>query len=693
MRGLFIAIFLFTCSFIPTHGQTDLSSCQAIRKGDTLILGNSLIQRTYLFQNGNLSSFALQDKRTGKKWVLANKNADFALPAKVGNPANGSFTVKPVAETSRTPAHLEAQVVVSLGDVWVKRVFRIYPNCPAIACDYYLKGRAPDWQQQVQQAYDLRNLESLATQKEGEANAVVLDRLALPGLHWRGKSVEFFDATDQNNTLVQEYTRLAYRQEVRLRGNLLFLDEVGTDTGIFWLKEAPVSGVQLAYPGFDFSLKFNEMRAAGIGIGPTDLRDDEWVRGYSLVLGVWLGGETGQLTALRSYQQNLRIRQPNRDEMILLNTWGDRGQDKNINEAFVLRELKLGEKLGITHFQLDDGWQQGKSANSAFQGGSFKDIWRKPNYWLPDPKKFPTGFSRIMEAGKKRGITLSTWFNPSVDSSFKYWDRDAQVMIDQYRHYGIRMWKIDGVRIADKQAEINFRKMLDTVMASTNGEAVFNLDVTAGRRFGYHYFYEYGNLFLENRYTDWGNYYPHFTLRNLWMLARYVPPQRLQIEFLNKWRNQDRYPQGDSFSPAHYPFDYLFAITMPAQPLAWMEARNLPPEAFAITGLINAYKKQWRAWHNGQLFPIGNEPSGTSWTGFQSISENQSVGYVLVFREQNKAGAAKMKLMNLLPGTYQFTHLMGQGKSFRMAVAADGAVSFALPQQMTFGFYQYERVK
>ena len=34
---------------------------------------------------------------------------------------------------------------------------------------------------------------------------------------------------------------------------------------------------------------------------------------------------------------------------------------------------------------------------------------------------------------------------------------------------------------------------------------------------------EYGTLFVENRYTDFGNYYPHRTLRNLWMLARYVP--------------------------------------------------------------------------------------------------------------------------------------------------------------------------
>ena len=38
---------------------------------------------------------------------------------------------------------------------------------------------------------------------------------------------------------------------------------------------------------------------------------------------------------------------------------------------------------------------------------------------------------------------------------------------------------------------------------------------------------EYGNIFLENRYTDWGNYFPYRTLRNLWQLSRYVPAERI----------------------------------------------------------------------------------------------------------------------------------------------------------------------
>ena len=123
------------------------------------------------------------------------------------------------------------------------------------------------------------------------------------------------------------------------------------------------------------------------------------------------------------------------------------------------------------------------------------------------------------------------------------------MLIDLHRRYGIRTFKIDGVDIPDKTADVRFRAMLDKVMEATGGEAVFNLDATAGQRFGYHYLTQYGNIFLENRYTDWSNYYPHWTLRNLWTLSRYVPPQSLQIEFLNRWRNADKYPADDPLAP------------------------------------------------------------------------------------------------------------------------------------------------
>ena len=46
------------------------------------------------------------------------------------------------------------------------------------------------------------------------------------------------------------------------------------------------------------------------------------------------------LTALREYQKNIRIHKPGRDEMVLMNTWGDRGQDTRVGKNLRLQSWK-----------------------------------------------------------------------------------------------------------------------------------------------------------------------------------------------------------------------------------------------------------------------------------------------------------------------------------------------------------------
>lgn len=119
------------------------------------------------------------------------------------------------------------------------------------------------------------------------------------------------------------------------------------------------------------------------------------------------------------------------------------------------------------------------------------------DYWTPNPTKFPHGLKRIVEKGKKLGIRIGLWFNPSIQNDFADWQKDAQVIIGLYKEYGICCFKIDGLQIPTKTAEQNLRRLFDAVLAQTNHEVIFNLDATAGRRGGYHYMNEYGNIFLE----------------------------------------------------------------------------------------------------------------------------------------------------------------------------------------------------
>lgn len=668
--------------------QKELDSCRVILVNDTLRLENEKVCYKYLWNNGYLISISITDKSADYTWKLKNTQPDQFFIGEQ-KPDSGKLVLTKQLATSVSPSFLRAEVTVSLGEFSLKRVLRIYPNCPAITSELYLKGKVSrSWETNITNQGELRNIETKAAIADGEIATSMLNRLNLPGNNWNVKAVEFFDVTDRNNNLVNARSQLAYRGESRLSGNLLFISNQDSPNSLFILKEAPTSVAQINYPGFDFSIRVGEIKTVGVGIDSKEIKPDVWTKCYGYAVGVSMKDEYSQLSALRIYQKKLRTHLPRRDDMILLNTWGDRNQDKSVNEIFALKEIEAGKKLGITHFQIDDGWQSGKSGNSAFAGGSFKNIWSNPDYWEPDKDKFPNGLHKVVEAGRKAGIEVCLWFNPSKEGDYADWQKDAAALIKLNKSYGIRTFKIDGVQVSNKNCETNLRKMLDTVMAATQKQAVFNLDVTAGKRYGYHYFNEYGNIFLENRYTDYGNYYPYWTLRNLWMLSRYVPPQNLQIEFLNNYRNKDKYPDDDDLAPGKMSFEYLFAITMMAQPLAWFEASGLPEDAFGIAPAVKKYRELQSEIHAGNIFPIGAEPDGVSWTGFQS--DNDKKGYIILYRENNKQGKCIMNTWLKKGARVKFISVLGSGKSFAATAGEGGSISFALPQPNSYALYKYE---
>ena len=440
--------------------------CYACLSGDTLSVGNALIERAFLWNGGNVVNAYVKDKRTGRVFVNGTPEPALAVGQPFGKAPDGRLEVREVKSDGIHPKHLEAEVMFSMGGIRVRRVIRVYENCPAIACDNYAGGLASVKDEGLANSADNKNIESTdVIKRQKESKSRHLEMFSPGGMHWQVKTVEFFDVTD--------------------------------------------------------------------------------------------------------------------------------------------------------------------------------------------------------------------------------WRKDADAVVKLYKEYGIKVFKIDGVSIPTKRAEMNLRRFFDTVLAETGNEAVFNLDVTAGRRGGYHFFNEYGNIFLENRYTDWRNYYPYWTLRNLWQLSRYVPAEKLQVEFLNKWRNADEYAD-DPFAPSSYSFRYIFATAMAGQPLAWMEASNLPEEAFRLSSVIKAYKAVMNDFHDGTVLPIGEEPSGKSWTGFQSISSGEKTGFMLVFREKNEYDSARLDTWLPEGISVHFTPVTGSGSAFDTVTGRNGAVEFALSSENSFALYEYE---
>ncbi len=668
-------------------GQSfQFKDCYAILKNDTLTIGNNKIRNTFSWNDGSLELLTVEGVNIQTKISGLKRVPDLFLPHEIKG-TSPEFSGKEVRRFQTENPFLQIEIKTAHNSLGVKRIFEIHPNIPALATYYLFKGTSlHTWGAATENTKELIEDASLLSKTpEGQAR---LGSIGLQGKHWKLSIISFNDVTDRNNTLVQEGNYVLYKQPLPIKGNLLFAENKADKKCFFILKESPLGFSQLAYPGFDFIASQDRIDITGLGLSASDINDSTWVRSYGFVIGVSSANRVDQLMALHEYQKTWRMVRTNRDQMILMNTWGDRGQDSRINETFVLKELELASKLGITHLQLDDGWQAGISKNSARKGKVW-DSWTLED-WKPHPDRFPNGLDPVVAKAKSLNMEIGLWFNPGKNNQYRTWQRDADILTDFYKRYGIRTFKIDGVELNEKMAEENLRKLLDKVMTDTDGAVVFNLDVTAGTRPGYFYFTEFGNVFLENRYTDWSNYYPHWTLRNLWMLSRYIPAERFQIEFLNKWRNTTKYPDGDYLAPGKIPFDYLVAITLMAQPLAWLEAGNLPAEAFSVQSLLKKYKDIQHEMHQGIILPIGEEPDGHSWTGFQSIHGTK--GYLIVFREFSESYKKSVSTFFSEGTKVSFKPLLGSGKSFKAVADSDGRILFSLPHSNSFCLYEYESV-
>ncbi|NBB79030.1 MAG: hypothetical protein GVY36_06220 [Verrucomicrobia bacterium] len=284
------------------------------------------------------------------------------------------------------------------------------------------------------------------------------------------------------------------------------------------------------------------------------------------------------------------------------------------------------------------------------------------DFWSVNPERFPNGLTPILDAADEHGIEIGLWYAPDSDDDFANWERDVRTILELHRAYGVRFFKIDGLKVSSVQAYKRAHRLLKAVQEGADEAIIMDLDVTGmDKRPGYLGAIPYGPIFVENRYTDRGGYSPHHTLRNLWKLAFWIDPARLRMEFLNNTRRLDRYV-GDPLAPSTYRPDYLFATVMMSNPLGWFEASNLPEDyRQQVQPLAEVWREHRDAIFTSTILPVGEEPSGQSWTGFLAVAGDQSHAYLLCLREHAKAGQYSFELPINLPGQNQITILHGEG--------------------------------
>ncbi|HMR19676.1 MAG TPA: alpha-galactosidase, partial [Sphingobacterium sp.] len=599
---------------------------------DTLIIDDKVSQQHFLLEQGGLRPlFAIsKNKENEIKEIYPNSDPIVWIPDKDFISAHIEQQYIPATQRTSAFHKLNIRAAFAIGEITYS--ITVYDDCPGTEWQFAVKGEVVN--RFIGQAeHESKPIEDISLLSTALAHYFYLP-LASP--HRTIRITNFRDATDHNNNLIQLTETLPYTKEQFFSGNVLVARDPIQHTTNLVVKLAPIGHAQAGYSGYDFSTQFKGIKTFSPGFDTfshTEPDNDHWHHSYPLYVLRLADSEDDALFHYKRYELAVHNYLPEYDNTFTMNTWGNRNRDSRINEAFILNELDAAHELGITHYQIDDGWQQGLSQNSSQQAGVLWDDWSAED-WKINKVRFPNGLDKVRQKAQDNNIVLGLWFNPSKNDNYRNWKRDKDILVNLYHKHQIKWIKIDGVQIGNKVAEDNVHNMLHVASSEAAGKLQFNMDVTAGKRGGYFFMNRLGNIFLENRYTDWANFYPHLTLRNVWQLARYTPVQRIQVEWLDKWRNSNKYPKGDPLKPSEIPFDYQFAMTMMAQPLAWMEATALPREAFSVRPLIDAWKRERTEMQRGIVHPIGEMPNGFGFTGFVSVTKNRI--YVLVFREYAK---------------------------------------------------------
>ncbi len=628
------------------------ASCRFEFTGDELFIANSSIERRWRFRDGALYATSYKNRATGTEWITKPLAVAAPVVIKPTPDADRKVEVK-WSDQPLSPVYHQDGLVIELHvheDATTTYRFQIFDRSPGVTMTV-ISSRGP-----ATQPASGPSTSAATTKPSEDSSDDLLEVLHLAPPHIRLVATQLVDQTDRHDNLVFEQEWLLQPAEVRieLAGNVFALENILTGEGLVFLKHAPLPHSRPIPCDFDCLTRGSTISFYGHGLAPGG------GEGYSFALLSYTSGAEGRMLALHRHERQFHSYTRERDGQLLTNTWGDRSQDTRINEAFMLKEIAAAEKLGADVVQIDDGWQNGRTGNSARPGGRNESFWAIPDFWKPHPERFPNGLEPIVKAARDAGIKLGLWFAPDSVDDFANWNRDAQQLLTFHKTVGINFFKIDGVKIRSKSGEINFHKFVDRVLTESNGAILLDLDVTAQTRPGYFGMLQSGPVFVENRYTDAHRYWPHHTLRNAWMLSKVFDPQRLRMEFLNNQRKKQLY-ENDPIAPAEYSADYLFATVMMTSPLGWFEVSNLPPTYLEqASKLVSTWKEHRDAIYSGQTIPIGEPPTGTSWTGFIA-GDPDDVAYALIFREKNDRAEAMIPTTFLRKSKYTVTPLAGDG--------------------------------
>ncbi len=656
--------------------------CYADFTDGILVIGNRAIQRRWLLKDNYLQALDLEDKCGGKIYTLYN------ITEKSSGRAKTTFKDQTAPLVNGSIDALHISLVAEINGAESVYNFAIAPEANFILQNarHGQKFFPSTGSDNENSAKSLDGIELAEMKNEEEKAAFDICRIE----NWMSVNVNKLlftanlkDATDRaDNLLSWDEFRVSRSEGFTGTGCLFALMDPLSGEGLILLKHAPLPHARPLTEKNDLEVTLSELKLY-------DFAGGSYQNSYDWTVIPFTGGEPGITKAVQKERTILHPYNPECDGLFISNTWGDRSQDGAITNDFLKKEVATAIEMGLDVCQIDDGWQQGVSANSvnaAAEGGVWEGFHAADaDFWTPNRKRLPEGLEPVIKQANDNGIGIGLWYAPDSSHDFTNWEKDADTILELWRRYGVLHFKADSVKAKTKSGETNLKKMFKKIADESSGKILIDLDVTSGIRPGYFGAPDVGAIFVENRYSDHASYWPHATFRNLWQLSRILPPSILRMEILNLARNTDKYPE-TPLAPANYNSEYVFATIMVSSPLMWCELSNLgAKQKNEMAKILPLWKKYRHELHTSTVYPIGQKPCGASWSGY--FVEGAEYCHLLAFREITRRDNFSFDLPVELENNADIEQISGVG-----SINIDQAViQVTLPETMTYGWWRIKK--
>lgn len=448
--------------------------------------------------------------------------------------------------------------------------------------------------------------------------------------------------------------------------------------GLIWVKESHKCVNQYGVDTGSFILDSEGAYNTGTSLLPEEIVPDT----YKWFWGSWVipysGDDTHMQFALKKFDRKRYPISVDRDMYSLVCTWGhckDQREGRNAAmEEEVLKEMDFVKQIHADLLLIDDGWQVSQTANSYIPD--------EKQGWRPAPSVYERGWERVRKKADSLQLRLGLWGVAQL--------MPASDMIWNFERLRMSQLKLD---FATFGSHDKLSAMMDSVrlyIKSTGHKSSISWDLTENHaRYGYYWAREYGNLHFMNRKPFSPKnvlYVPYLALRDFWLLSHYSNLNKYQLVIQHAKLT-------DPSTDAHlYSEEYCVATALMGIPEFMAIPRYYTPEDRIKVGKLMAlYKQHQKALFTGYVFPIGEEPNNRSWTGFESIlNDDENSGYFLLFRElHNNENNKKIKVKMLNPGDRIVIQNLCTGQVYESVIDSNGYLLFSIKKAADFLFCKW----